>query len=96
VGALNGEMEIVPGAPDSANSEVAVEFRQRYNPSQTFQMNAGAGTSGSDELSKMTLDDDGAFTLDRASWQVREVRHVRTIRRNKEAVRTETTIITLQ
>ena len=93
-GSLNGEMEIRSAEIDPTNRKLLVEFHQQYDPGKTFQMSAGS--SAAEETSKITLDEAGQFVLDSATWQVREVRHTRTIRRNKEAVRTETTVITLQ
>jgi hypothetical protein len=97
-GTLSGEMEIKPEPENPGSNEVTVEFSQHYNPRTTFQMNSGKTQTeaANDELAGMTLDDTGEFLLDRTTWQVRQVRHVRTIRRNKEAVRVETTLITLQ
>jgi len=95
IGSLSGEMEIRPGETNPKNGEVLVEFHQQYDPGKIFQMSAGQSSAAA-ETSKLTMDEAGQFILDSATWQVRKVRHTRTIRRNKEAVRAETTVITLQ
>jgi len=48
-----------------------VEFRQQYDPGNTFQMSAG-GTSAADETSKLTMDEAGQFVLGsalRRTWK---------------------------
>jgi hypothetical protein len=93
-GSLSGEMEINAQVIRAGDGEVLVEFSQHYDPAQTFQMSAE--TDRRNELAQLTLDDAGEFLLNTESWRVTRVQHVRTIRRNKQAVRVETTVITLQ
>lgn len=93
-GTLDGEMEITPGPPNAVTGETRVAFAKKYDPTLSYD---SAGKSASaDPSQQMSLDDKGEFVMDSTTWQVKQVRHVRTIRRNKEAVRTETTVITVQ
>ena len=86
-GTLEGEMEITPMEADSARGEAIIEFRQEFDPQ---------AASGTAPPAKLTLTDSGEYLLDMSSGRVQRVRHVRTIWENGEAVRVETTEITVQ
>jgi hypothetical protein len=98
-GTLDGQMQITPVEVDSEKGEARVEFHQEFDPQ------ARAGAAGKNMMfgsqtavpdSGLKLTDSGEYLLDLASGRVKLVRHVRTIRQGGEAVRTETTEITLR
>lgn len=96
-GTLDGEMELVADTVDAAANEVRVAFAQHYDPQSTLTFsgsNPSAPAPGA--APQMSMEDRGEFLLDTRNWQVKQVRHVRTIRQNKQAVRTETTVITVE
>lgn len=92
-GTLDGEMTIVAEPINRAANEVRVAFSQSFNPQATFSYSQGKPPEPSQQI---TMEDRGEFLLDTRNWQVKSVRHVRTIRQNKGAVRTETTVIRVQ
>ena len=92
-GTLDGEMQIVADPIDKARNEVRVAFSQEYDPQKALNFSSG---KPADAAQQMSMEDHGEFLLDASNWQVRQVRHVRTIRQNKTAVRTETTVIRVQ
>jgi hypothetical protein len=92
-GTLDGEMQIVAQPTDTAANEVRIAFSQNYDPQSSLTFSAGKPANPAQQLS---MEDRGEFLLDTRNWQVKEVRHMRTIRQNKEAVRTETTVITVE
>ncbi|MBI2819542.1 MAG: hypothetical protein HYX73_06145 [Acidobacteria bacterium] len=99
-GTLEGEMEITPLEVDSAKGEARVEFRQEFDPKAAGRNAPGTTfASGSDSAAptvNYSLTDSGEYLLDLATGRVKQVRHVRTIRENGDAVRVETTEIRVQ
>ena len=99
-GILDGQLETTPIGVDSAKGEARIEFHQEFDPKaraggKNMIFGSQSGTGAAREDSGLTLTDSGEYLLDLASGRVKQVRHVRTIRRGGEAVRTETTTITL-
>jgi hypothetical protein len=97
LGTLDGEMQIIPVNVDSEKAEARVEFQQEFDPSGTAasRKNLVFGSQPA-PAENLTLTDSGEYVLDLASGRVKQVRHVRTIRQNGAAVRTETTDITVR
>ena len=98
-GTLDGEMEITPVEADAATGEARIEFHQEFAPASagaTTGKNLVPGSQPVAPAGDMTLVDSGEYVLELSSGRVQQVRHVRTIRQGGEAVRVETTEITMQ
>ena len=98
-GTLEGEMEITPMEADAARGEAIIEFRQEFDPQAAVRNTPGtspaSGSGSAAGAANLALTDSGEYLLDISSGRVKRVRHVRTIRENGEAVRVETTEITV-
>jgi len=99
-GTLEGEMEITPMEVDAARGVAIVEFRQEFDPKAAGGSmpgrNSAFGSEAAAAAANLTLTDSGEYVLDLSSGRVKQVRHVRTIRQDGEAVRVETTEITVR
>ena len=99
-GTLEVEMEITPINADVARGEAIVEFRQEFDPGSADAVLPGASLATEPEADPagvgLVLTDTGEYMLDLSSGRVKQARHVRTIRQNGEAVRVETTEITVR